>query len=290
MTGMPDLPPAVRRQAADLLDGRLDVVPLRDAATVALLRDGRRGLEVFMQRRTSTLAFAAGMYVFPGGRVEPQDADPALPFTGSPPDPVPFEVGGDIVRGLPGPADPVAVYLSLVAAAVRETAEEAGVLLAETENGVPTAQEADRVRSALHAGERLAAALAQIGARLRLDSLVAVAHWMTPAVEVRRFDTRFFAAALPAGQLGRSASGETDEAEWTRPDLMLQRAREGEVVMLPPTLAALDLLARAPSVDAVLSRGHRRGLRPVLPHPHREGGEVGWRLVDGYTGQPLEPA
>ena len=90
MTDIRGLPESVRRRAAELLEGKLDVVPLRDAATVALLRDSPSGLEVFMQRRTSTLAFAAGMYVFPGGRVEENDTDPGVPFRDGPPDPVPF--------------------------------------------------------------------------------------------------------------------------------------------------------------------------------------------------------
>lgn len=287
MTGVPGLPPAVRQRAADLLDGRLDVVPLRDAATVLLLRDGARGLEVFMQRRTSTLVFAAGMYVFPGGRVDPQDRDPAVRFEGTPPDPVPFPLGGDFVLHRPAPSDPVAQYRALVAAAVRETVEEAGVLLAWTPAGPATSAQADRVRAALLAGVPFAGALAAIGAGIRFDRLVALSHWMTPAVEVRRFDTRFFAARLPPGQHGHSASGESDEAQWVRPAVMLEGFAAGQVVMLPPTVAALHLLADAQDAAAVLAEGHRPSLRPVLPHPYREGGDIRWRLVDGYTGLPL---
>lgn len=287
MNDVAGLPSSVRQRAADLLDGRLDVVPLRDAATVALLRDGTHGLEVFMQRRTSSLAFAGGMYVFPGGRVEAQDRDPQLPFTGDVPDPVPFDVGGDMVLGLPGPADAAATYRALLAAAVRETAEEAGVLLVETARGAPTAQQIDSVREALLAQVPLKAALERVGGSIRIDSMVALSHWMTPAVEVRRFDTRFFAALLPPGQHGHSASGETDEAGWVRPALMLQQAASGDVTMLPPTTAALQQLAKAPDAATVLRSGHRTGLRPVLPHPYRDGDEVRWRLVDGYSGHPL---
>lgn len=288
MTDVPGLPPTVRQRAADLLDGRLDVVPLRDAATIALLRDGADGLEVFMQRRSATLAFASGMYVFPGGRVEEQDADPGLPFAGAPPAPIPFDVGGDFVLGIPAGREPETAYRALVAAAVRETVEEAGVLLAITADGPATLAQADAVRGALLSGTRWAQALSQIGAEIPFSGLVALSHWMTPAVEIRRFDTRFFAAVLPAGQRAHSASGETDEAGWVRPAQMLQRAAASEVVMLPPTIAALQLLAAAPDAAAVLSVGHRPGLRPVLPHPYRRGSDVGWRLVDGYTGDPLD--
>ncbi len=290
MTDLPGLPASVRKRAAALLDGSLEVVPLADAATVLLLRDGPQGLEVFMQRRTSTLVFAAGVYVFPGGRVEDQDRDPAMPFRGAPPDPAPFPTGGDIVLGLPGPGDPAAMYRALVAAAVRETLEEAGVLLAESPAGPVQAAQAHRVRRALLAGVPLATALADVGLRVAFDSLVAFAHWMTPAVEVRRFDTRFFAAVLPPGQQARSASGESDTAGWVRPSVMLQRAAAGEVVMLPPTVAALTALQQAADARSVIRTGHRQRLRPVLPHPFASADEIRWRLVDGYTGEPWDDA
>lgn len=288
MTNAPDLPAAVRERAAALLAGSLDVVPLQDAATVVLLRDGAEGLEVYMQRRTRTLAFAAGMYVFPGGRVEEQDADPAVPFAESPPWPVPFAVGGDIVRGLPGPSDPEHVYRGLVVAAVRETLEEAGVLLAVGEQGPVSQQEAHIVRELLLGGAPLPVALSAVGARLAYSNVVAYAHWMTPAVEVRRFDTRFFAAVLPPGQHARSASGESEESGWVRPAVMLQRMTAGEVIMLPPTIAALQALVGEQDAAAAVGAGHRPGLRPVLPQPFHESGTIAWRLVDGYTGGELE--
>jgi 8-oxo-dGTP pyrophosphatase MutT (NUDIX family) len=288
MTDAPDLPAAVRERAAALVAGALDVVPLQDAATVVLLRDGAEGLEVYMQRRTRTLAFAAGMYVFPGGRVEADDVDPAVPFAGPPPRPVPFAVGGDIVRGLPGPSDAEQVYRGLVVAAVRETLEEAGVLLAVREHGPVSQQEAHTVRELLLGGATLVSALGAVGARLAYSSVVAYAHWMTPAVEVRRFDTRFFAAVLPPGQHARSASGESEDSGWVRPAVMLQRMTAGEVVMLPPTIAALQALVGEQDAASAVGAGHRPGLRPVLPHPFRESGAITWRLVDGYTGRDLE--
>lgn len=288
MTDLSGLPQTVRKLAAELLDGQLQPVPLRDAATVALLRDGPDGLEVFMQRRASSLAFASGMHVFPGGRVEPEDADPAVPFHGAAPDPVPFAVGGDIVLGTAATLQPDQSYRALVAAAVRETVEEAGVLLARTADGPVGPGVARAVRDDLAGGATLAAALAGVDAAIDFGALIALNHWMTPAVEVRRFDTRFFAAALPPEQDGSSASTETDAAEWVQPARMLQLSAAGEVRMLPPTIAALMALAEAPTAAAVLERGHRTGLRPVLPHPYRDGDEVAWRLIDGYTGEPMD--
>jgi 8-oxo-dGTP pyrophosphatase MutT (NUDIX family) len=197
-------------------------------------------------------------------------------------------VGGDFVLGLPAGREPEETYRALVAAAVRETVEEAGVLLAITAQGPATVAQADAVRRALLDGTPWAQALSQIGAEIPFSALVAVSHWMTPAVEIRRFDTRFFAAVLPAGQRAHSASGETAEAGWVRPAEMLRRAAASEVVMLPPTVAALQALAAAPDAGAVLNVGHRPNLRPVLPHPYRRGSDVSWRLVDGYTGEPLD--
>lgn len=289
MSGLADLPHGVREKAAALLAGTLDVVPLWDAATVVLLRDGPEGLEVYMQRRTRTLAFAAGLYVFPGGRVEAADQQEAVPFADRPPEPVPFAVGGDIVLDVRGPDDAESMYRGLVVAAVRETLEEAGVLLAVTDRGPVSQADAHRVREAVLADTPLSAALADVGARLVFSDLIAYAHWMTPAVEVRRFDTRFFVAALPPGQQARSASGESEDSGWVRPAAMLDRMAAGDVGMLPPTIAALQALRHEADAAGVVAAGHRPGLRPVLPHPFREGADVAWRLVDGYTGRDLGP-
>lgn len=283
----PGLPESVRTKAVALLAGTLDVVPLADAATVVLVRDGAAGLEVYLQRRTRTLAFAAGLFVFPGGRVESSDQSPDVAFGGAVPQPVPFAVGPDIVLGSPGPTDAAAMYRALAVAGIRETLEEAGVLLAETDDGPATQAQADRVRAAILAGVPLGEALAQIGARLTFDGLFAFAHWITPAVEVRRFDTRFFVAALPPGQQARSASGESEESGWVRPPAMLDRLAAGEVGMLPPTVAALEALTDQPDAAAVVAAGHRPGLRPILPHPRQVGADIQWRLVDGYTGADL---
>jgi len=286
MTDIEGLPQAVADRAAALLGGRLEVVPLRDAATVALLRDGPDGLEVYMQRRTSTLAFAPGMYVFPGGRVEEQDGDPDLKFDGELPQPIPFASGGDILLGRPGPTDAATTYRQLVAAAVRETLEESGVLLAVRDSRPVDPAIAMKVRDALLGGQALAAALNASGVRLSFDLLVGYSHWMTPAVEVRRYDTRFFLARVPDAQEAYSASTESDAGSWVQPAQMLQRLSDGEVVMLPPTSAALTALAAETDAASAIAAGHRQALRPVLPHPFDEDGQIRWRLIDGYAGDP----
>ena len=284
------LPESVRRKAEALLAGEAEIAPLQDAATVALVRDGEQGLEVFLQRRPATMAFAAGMVVFPGGRVEEQDTDPDLPWVGEPPVDIPFDYGRDIILDVARTADPGEVYRWLIAAAVRETLEEAGVLLATPVSDWPDDDRIETARQELHEGRQLAAVLADLRVALDYGSLQAYAHWMTPAVEPRRYDTRFFIAALPQGQQPRSASAESEEAFWIRPADALGRLREGGVAMLPPTVAALSALGAEDGVAVALAAGHRSGLRPILPHPFADEGEIEWRLIDGYTGQLLAEA
>jgi 8-oxo-dGTP pyrophosphatase MutT (NUDIX family) len=279
----PDSPDLRLDRAEALLAGRIAVPPLRDAATVALVRDGAQGLEVFVQRRPSSMVFAPGMVVFPGGRVEPADFDPEIPFQGSPPEPAPFGIGPDVLTGAAAAApDAAAMHRALLAAAVRETLEEAGVLLAAGRFGPA---QLDRAQQRLAAGEPLAPVLAGIGAAIRFDDFAALSHWITPAVEPRRYDTRFFVALVPDGAQPHAASAESEAAGWAAPAQLLADRAAGEVRLLPPTMAALAELAALPDAAAALAAGHRPGLRPLLPHPWRDAdGTVKWRLIDGYDG------
>lgn len=194
-------PPAVVERARAIAAGTLEPAPTHDAATVVLVRDaavadahGNR-LEVYLQRRVSTMAFAAGMFVFPGGKVEPaDDAGPGLPAAWA----EAFAYGDQ------------QLLRRLVGAAIRETAEEAGVVVAA-------------------------------------NSLRPFAHWVTPEVEPRRYDTRFLLAALPPGQLARLADGESDRSLWLRPREALTHR------MLPPTQAALRVLATYPDTEAAFA-------------------------------------
>src|SRR5579863_1800505 len=201
------LPPQFAERARDVLDGTVPPVTPRDAATVMLLRPAgagpaggaaaEPGLEVYMLRRRTSMAFAAGAYVFPGGSVDSADAAADIAWAG----PDAAEWG----RRLGAPADQARI---LVCAAVRETFEESGVLLAGPDAGTVLATtggaewEADR--SELLAGSlSLAQLLRRRGLVLRSDLLRPWARWITPVTEARRYDTRFFAAALPAGQRAR---------------------------------------------------------------------------------------
>ncbi len=227
--------------------------PARPAATVMLLRDRPSagpggGVEVFAFRRVPRLAFAPGMLVFPGGSVDAADGDPAVPFD--------------------APADPAVA--PVLAAAVRETFEECGVLLARDANGrAPDADElaspAWEERRAALAGGRLALAevLAGAGLVVAASSLVPWARWVTPGFERRRFDTWFYLARLPAGQRARDLGGEGERAAWLDPGDAIERHAAGDLPMLPPTLVCLEELAAGGSVDDLLATP--RTVRPVSP-------------------------
>ena len=199
------------------------------------------------------MSFAAGMHVFPGGSVDPADAGAEIAWAG----PAPAVWAGQLACDEP-------LARALVCAAVRETFEESGVLLAGPDaehvlEDVSTDEwEAERV--ALEAREQsLSQLLARRGLVLRTDLLRPYAHWITPEAEPKRFDTRFFLAALPRGQVCRDAGTEADSRLWVRPADALAR----ELVMMPPTRVSLEGLVDAPDVAAALAVP--RTLAPVQP-------------------------
>jgi 8-oxo-dGTP pyrophosphatase MutT (NUDIX family) len=232
----------------------------RHASTVVLLRDRPQGMQAYLLRRTRTMAFAAGMYVFPGGSVDPRDetlSDDA--WAGPPPAAWAALLSAD--EGL---------TKALVCAAVRETFEESGVLLAGAGPDDVVADttgedwETDRAALVDHSLS-FAAMLDRRGLVLRADLLRPWAHWITPEVEPKRFDTRFFVAALPTGQRTRDVGGEADLVAWVRPADALAAADGGEMGMLPPTAFTLSELATYDDVAAVLDAGTARDVKPVLP-------------------------
>src|SRR3954454_3880964 len=233
--------------------------PVRQAATVLLLRDGAPGLEVYLLRRTQGMPFAGGMTAYPGGGVDPRDGDTEIGWAGPAPEQWAGAFGCD-----------VRTARELVCAAVRETFEEAGVLLAGADDGsvVPdvSGDHWERQRQALLARElSLAELLAGRGLVLRSDLLRPFAHWITPPVEPRRYDTKFFAAALPVGQEARHVSGEADEASWLTPAAALAELATGARPMLPPTSHTLGQLERFPDVAAALAGSPPEPLHPISP-------------------------
>jgi len=218
------------------------------------------GLEVYLQRRTRGMPFAGGMTAYLGGGVDQRDGDTAIAWAG------------------PSPAQWAAAFgcdertaRALVCAAVREAFEEAGVLLAGPAGGhgvVPdvSGDDWDAQRVALMRRElSLAQLLADRDLAVRSDLLRPFAHWITPPVEPRRYDTKFFAAALPAGQEARHVSGEADDVCWLTPSAALAEMRAGTRPMMPPTIHTLGQLEPFPDVAAALEGSPPEPLQPISP-------------------------
>jgi 8-oxo-dGTP pyrophosphatase MutT (NUDIX family) len=278
------------QRLADLEAGRIAPAAPRDAATVMLLRPAGTGagVEVLMLRRVAAMKFAPGAYVFPGGSVDPADHDAPVGWHG----PDPAEFGARLGAS-------AEMARALVCAAVRETFEEAGVLLAGAPDGGPVADPSgpswESDRAALVAGDvTLAELLSRRGLVLRADLLVPWARWITPEGEPRRFDARFFAAALPAGQVATGHAAESDRIAWLRPADAIESARAGQISMLPPTATTLHDFAVADAdgaaavgEEAVIEiLGRRPVIEPVVPRLVLEDGQA-WLDVPDEVGYPL---
>lgn len=274
------LPRELSETARAVLSGSQPPAVPRDAATVMLLRSAPAGLEVYMLRRQPTMAFAPGAYVYPGGSVDARDADEEVDWAG--PDAAEW---GRIFAAPPSQAR------ALVCAAVRETFEESGVLLAgESADSVVADTtspewEADR-KALLDRSVSLAELLARRGLVLRSDLLRPWARWITPVIEPRRYDTRFFAAALPVGQRTRDVGGEAAEVAWVQPAAALAASRRGEIRLFPPTAVSLSELAECRDLDTVLTGP--RHVAPIIPEVHEREGAV-WLTVPGLTEYPVGP-
>ena len=310
----PEWPERIRALAA----GEITPVTPRLAATVMLLRDGggaAPGPEVHMLRRRTSMAFAGGAYAYPGGGVDPRDEhwgggeqsgvdEPAVDGSAGqqPYGERPFAArrsGGRPDDGWAGPSrrewserfgTDEATAQAIVCAAVRETFEEAGVLLAGPDAtsvvGDTTGEDWERDRAALADHElSFADFLDRRGLVLRSDLLGAWAHWITPEFEKRRYDTWFFVAALPDGQRTRNASTEADRTVWTRPAEAAEGYDRGELLMMPPTIATLRQLASFRTAGEALVASEARDLAPVLAQARLENGQVvlSWPGYDEFT-------
>jgi len=252
------------------------VEPL-DAATVIVVREERgRPFEVLLMRRHQRQTFMGGAFVFPGGRLDDADmADDLLPCLDAPPP------GVNVL--LQEPSLPVARARGLFVAAVRETFEESGILLANGRDGLPldAAGPAAAVRrSACRGGLRSRSlSLAEIARyekfHYALDRLTPYSRWITPAVEPRRFDARFFLARLPAGQTALQDHSEMTECQWLTPGEALALHGEGMIVLMPPTLRTVEELAAFATADALFAAAMHRRIEPVLPEAFAEGNVYG---------------
>lgn len=227
---------------------------IKDASTVVLVRDAAAGPEVFLQRRVGAMAFAAGMTVFPGGGVDASDAAVELDWAG--PDPQWWATRFGTTTGR---------AKALVCAAVRETFEECGVLLAGPSVD-SVVEDTTRYREARQQLERREVTLGQFLAAenlvLRADLLRPWANWVTPVIEPRRYDTHFFVAVLPQGQHADGATSEASTVRWRTPAEALARWRAGEDILLPPTWSQLNQLSRFESTAEIVAA--EREIEPIV--------------------------
>ena len=257
-------------------EGRPVKMP-RDAATVILLRDRSGGpYEIFLMRRHANQTFMGGAYVFPGGHLDDADKDPGLAaYTGR-------LSATEARRLLQEPDLPEATALGLFLAAIRETFEEAGVLLARDAAGrlidLADPETADRFaayRSELHEGR---ITLTDLVRRESLcyapDLLIPYSHWITPEFEPRRFDTRFFLARLPEGQVALHDRMELTESCWMSPAAALAEQAAGRIVLMPPTLKTIEELQAFPSIGPLFAAVRSLRIFTICP-------EV-FRTADGF--------
>jgi len=224
------------------------------------------------------MAFAPGAYVFPGGSVDQRDADEEVGWAGP-----------DVATWAAALGTDSQLARALVCAAVRETFEESGVLLAGPAADTIVADttgadwEADR-QALLDRSLSLAELLGRRGLILRSDLLRPWARWITPAAEPRRFDARFFAAALPPGQRTRDVGGEAAAVQWITPAAALEAGRAGQIELWLPTAMTLAELCDHGEVAEVLAA--EREIAPRLPELFEEDGQT-WLSVPGDREYPL---
>lgn len=273
------------RQQRGVGEPDVELVPARRSATVMLLRgpDGGAGVEVFVLRRAATMAFAPGNVAFPGGGVDHRDAEVDVPWAG----PTLAQWAQVLDRD-------EATAQELVVAAAREVFEEAGVLLAGTADGdvigepasaLPGVDVAQARQALINRRYSFGQFLAEHDLVLRSDLMRPRAWWTTPECEPRRFDTLFFAAALPAGQQADGRSTEAAHTAWVRPHLAIADYDAGREIMLPPTLVMLEQLAGARGVDQVLAE--HPAIRQVMPWPAEHSGRLWMRAPLGSNGHGL---
>jgi 8-oxo-dGTP pyrophosphatase MutT (NUDIX family) len=240
-----------------------DAARPRDAATVIVVRDTEDSFEVFLLRRHSRSGFAADMWVFPGGVVDPADGTLSpRRWSGLDPD-----------RLAPLFQTDAAMVVAFHVAAVREMFEEAGLLLAHHADGrAPDLDDPALLQLRQDLADRttavnFAAWLAEQDLVLDLDCLTYYSHWVTPTVEPRRYDTRFFIARAPADQVARYDRRETTDEQWITPADALAASKRGELQLIYPTIKTLSALAAFDSIDALVRAAQAQStIRRIQPH------------------------
>ncbi|WP_341912820.1 NUDIX hydrolase [Polaromonas sp. YR568] len=242
--------------------------PPRPAATVVLLRDAPAGLEVFLMKRHGLSDVLGGAYVFPGGKIDAADAE--LDMAAHLDQPL-----DRLHAGLNEPGIDLRTAGAVYVAALREAFEESGVLFAQ---GPALPGLADQAAALLREGHGFNAVLARMALRLQTLNVVPWSRWITPvtpSVTNKRFDARFFVAAVPGGQLASHDNFETTESIWLSPRHALQQYWDRQIELAPPQIMSLAHLSRHAGVESVLAEA--RGRRPpvIQPEPfEHEGSRV----------------
>jgi len=255
------------------LNRTLIETPPRDAATVVMLRDAPTGLEVFLLKRHGLSDVLGGAYVFPGGKIDAQDAA-LIPQLDQP---------LAALHGALGEPDTAAeLAASCYVAALREAFEESGVLYAHGASADQVAQ----ATALLREGHGFAEVLTRLGLKLDTRSVLPWSRWVTPkmaSVSSKRFDTRFFVAAVPAVQTARHDNHEATESVWVAPRTALEQYRDSLIELAPPQIMSLAHLARHSSVAGVLTEARSKSPALVQPEPYDD--ENGVRVLC-YPGDP----
>lgn len=245
--------------------------PVRLASTILLLRDGAEGLEVFMVVRHHQIDFASGALVFPGGSLDADDST----------------LAADPTRYADAPGLDAAARAFRIAA-IRETFEECGVLLARPRGSTALVDGARCAKLVASAASRsFAAMLAEEDLVLALDILTHYAHWITPPLVPKRFDTHFFLAAAPSDQLAMHDGGESVDSVWINPGRALREQQAGNYTIIFPTRLNLKMLDESRTVAEAMAAARARKIVTVLPEPAKLGDERALRipLEAGYGGE-----
>ncbi len=253
--------------------------PIIPSATVLLVKDIEDDFEIFMVTRHQKIKFAGGALVFPGGKLDPEDSDEALLAT---------------CRGQKGPDGELSdEELAFRICGIRETFEEAGVLLARDnatgdslsdERGTKLAQQ---YREALHGGEITLAEIVQTEhLTLACDQMIVFARWVTPTYFPKRFDTYFFLARVPEDQIASHDDIESTDSLWTTPTDAITDGEEGRKVVVFATSANLHKLALSKSVDELFENTLKDNIVIVEPNITDNDGDVTFRIRDD-AGYPM---
>lgn len=252
----------------------------RPASTILLLRDGASAIEVFMMVRHYQIEFASGALVFPGGSVDPSDQD---------------IVGRRELYDNRAVLDYATVQFRI--AAIRETFEESGILLTRPRGSddLVTAARATEIgetyRASLCEGKiSFAEVLSDSGQVLALDLLAHYAHWITPVVSPKRFDTHFFLAKAPPAQVGAHDGRESTDSIWVSARDALDGGANGRFILPFPTTRNLIKLGKQPDVDAALDDARRSSVVTVMPVVTKDGDKRRLRIPAeaGYDGELFE--